>query len=61
MLRDFEQTTPALRACPSLLRRGIVQNSTCQLLSYVTITPNNCTNLALLPVHTDAIDFEDFG
>ena len=23
-LRDFEQTTPALRAFPSLLRRGIV-------------------------------------
>ena len=23
-LRDFEQTTPALRACPSLLRRGII-------------------------------------
>src|SRR6476646_4526349 len=25
-LRVFEQTTPALRACPSLLRRGMGQN-----------------------------------
>jgi hypothetical protein len=24
MLRDFEQTTPALRAFPSLLRKGTV-------------------------------------
>jgi hypothetical protein len=23
LLRDFEQTTPAFRACPSLLRRGM--------------------------------------
>src|SRR5262245_35154409 len=28
-LRVFEQTTPALRACPSLLRRGMVPNYTC--------------------------------
>jgi hypothetical protein len=27
-LRDFEQTTPALRACPSLLRRGMGRNHT---------------------------------
>src|SRR5215467_1744753 len=27
-LRDLEQTTPALRACPSLLRRGIGLNHT---------------------------------
>jgi hypothetical protein len=27
MLRDFEQTTPALRACPSLLRRGMKTNT----------------------------------
>jgi hypothetical protein len=28
-LRIFEQTTPALRACPSLLRRGMEPNHTC--------------------------------
>src|SRR5215831_430813 len=28
-LRVFEQTTPALRACPSLLRRGMEPNHTC--------------------------------
>jgi hypothetical protein len=27
-LRLFEQTTPALRACPSLLRRGMAANHT---------------------------------